>query len=397
MKFPPSLAFAALLACTCPGARAQQTSSPSRPFGQGSSPAAQISGDNYKITVRSNLVFLPTRVQTRNGETIYGLKADQFIVEDNGVRQSVRIEEDPDSTGLSLVVLIQCSRSADKEFNKFKGLGGMIDEIVGEAPHEVAIVSYGEGIYTLGNFTSNSDAVRLALSRVKECGDYSAVSIDAVEYAISMLKGRQNHFRRAILLISEGRDHGSRAKLRDVVAELGISDTVIYTVAFSPTKDEFIRTFRYGSPDSKPPDEKPFPSSQPQPSSEKDSSSASSTQPTADKEPVYLVHPPPLVLPPEFTAIINALRRSSATELASLSGGEYVKFTTQRGFEEGLQRISNQIHNYYLLSFKAPSEPTFGLHNLRVRVPDYPDAVIQTRKSYWSGILESARDVKQLQ
>ena len=393
MKFPPSLAFAAFLASACPGASAQQTSPPPRPFDQGDPPAAQTSGDNYKITVRSNLVFLPTRVQTRNGETIYGLKADQFIVEDNGVRQSVRIEEDPDSTGLSLVVVIQCSRSADKEFNKFKGLGAMIDEIVGEAPHEVAVVSYGEGIYTLGNFTSNSDDVRRSLSRLKECGDYSAVTIDAVEYAITMLKGRKNHFRRAVLLISEGRDHGSRAKLRDVVAELGITDTVIYTVAFSPAKDEFIRTFRYGSPDSKP-DDKPFPAPQPHPSSEKDSSSASSALPP-DKEPVYLIHPPPLVLPPEFTAIINALRRSSATELASLSGGEYIKFTTQRGFEEGLQRISNQIHNYYLLSFKAPSEPTFGLHKLRVRVPDYPDAVIQTRKSYWSGILESARDVTQ--
>lgn len=384
MKFPPALAFATLLACACLSARAQQASPPSE----------QNTGDNYKLTVRSNLVFLPTRVQNSKGETIYGLKAGQFIVEDNGVRQSVRIEEDPDSTGLSLVVAIQCSRSADKEFNKFKGLGAMIDEIVGEAPHEVAIISYGEGIYTLGNFTGNADAVRRSLSRLKECGDYSAVSIDAVEYAIRMLKARQNHFRRAILLISEGRDHGSRAKLRDVVAELGITDTVIYTVAFSPAKDEFIRTFRYGSPDSKPPDEKPFPSSPPQPTPEKDSSSASSAQPP-DKEPVYLVHPPPLVLPPEFTAIINALRRSSATELASLSGGEYIKFTTQRGFEEGLQRISNQIHNYYLLSFKAPSEPTFGLHNLRVRVPDYPDAVVQTRKSYWSGILESARDVTQ--
>jgi hypothetical protein len=29
-----------------------------------------------------------------------------------------------------------------------------------------------------------------------------------------------------------------------------------------------------------------------------------------------------------------------------------------------------------------------GLHTLSVRVPGYPDAVIQTRKSYWPGIVE---------
>jgi hypothetical protein len=66
-----------------------------------------------------------------------------------------------------------------------------------------------------------------------------------------------------------------------------------------------------------------------------------------------------------------------------------MNFTTQKSFEDGLQRISNQIHNYYLLSFRPPATPAFGLHSLRVRIPDYPDAVIQTRKSYWSGILDS--------
>jgi hypothetical protein len=51
----------------------------------------QTATGNYKLTVHSNLVFLPTRVQTKKGETIYGLKAEQFIVEDNGVRQPVEV------------------------------------------------------------------------------------------------------------------------------------------------------------------------------------------------------------------------------------------------------------------------------------------------------------------
>jgi hypothetical protein len=69
--------------------------------------------------------------------------------------------------------------------------------------------------------------------------------------------------------------------------------------------------------------------------------------------------------------------------------GAYANFTSQRGFDQELQRISNEIHNYYLLSFKPTAEPARGLHSLRVRVTDYPDAVIQTRKSYWAGMTES--------
>jgi VWFA-related protein len=337
--------------------------------------SGQADADNYKFTVHSNLVLLPTRVQTKTGETIYGLKPEQFIVEDNGVRQSVQVDEEPDSPGLSLVVVVQCGRSASLEFDKLKGLATMVEAIVGDAPHEVAVVCYGEAPYVLGDFSRSSEATHLALSRLKPCGDFHAASIDAVYYAINMLKRRQSHYRRAILLISETRDHGSRSKLHEVVAELGVNDTVIYSVAFSPAKDELLDDFRSGinppkAPSSPPPAEK------------------SSSPPVPD--PVYLDHAPPFEWPPQLLLVVNALRRDSASELASLSGGEHFNFTTKRGLDQSLERISNRIHNYYLLRFQ-PSGPIMILHNLRVRVAGYPDAVIQTRKNYWSGIFDSAR------
>jgi hypothetical protein len=270
-------------------------------------------------------------------------------------------------------------------FKKLKGLGAMIDGIVGDAPHEVAILAYGERPYVLDDFSENPDAVPLALARIKDCGDFHAASIDAVYYATQMLRRRQSHYRRAILLIGETRDHGSRSKLQDVVAELGVADTVIYSVAYSPARDEVIEGLRY---EYKPPEaavSAPVPSpSHPPPPAETNSS------PSPMAEPVYTDHPPLFAAPPELQLIMSALRRNAASEIASLSGGEYVNFTTQKGFEASLQRISNQLHDYYVLSFKPTSAPTLSLHSLRVRVADYPDAVIQSRRSYWSGILESS-------
>ena len=191
-----------------------------------------------------------------------------------------------------------------------------------------------------------------------------------------MLKRRENRYRRAILLGSEMRDHGSRAKLHEVIAELGVSNTVIYCVTFAPTRNEFVSAWRNPDP---PPPPKPF-STDPAP------------PPPAKPEPVeteeYTDHAPTLTLPPQLMLIVNALRKNSASELAALSGGEYLSFTNQRSFDQRLDRIANQIHNYYLLSFKPAATATPSLHTLRVRVPDYPDAVVQTRQSYWSGILE---------
>ena len=174
--------------------------------------------------------------------------------------------------------------------------------------------------------------------------------------------------------MSETRDHGSRAKLDEVVAELGVSDTVIYTMAFSPLRGEITDGFRSGKNQ---PFEPAWPPPKPAPQSEPAKGD--------DTEPASTEHAPLLELPPQIMAIVNALRKDASAEIASLSGGEHFTFSSQKSFDAGLLKISNQIHNYYLLSFKPPPG-TLSVHDLRVRVEGHPDAVIQTRRSYWSGV-----------
>ena len=328
--------------------------------------------DAEKFTVRSDLVFLPTRVQTKKGDIVYGLRPDQFVVEDNGVRQTVTIDENPESSGLSLVVVVQCSRSAEDEMKKLKGLATMIESITGGAPHEVAVVAYGRDHYILGDFSPRNVDTQIALTKLRDCSSRFNATIDAVDFAIHMLNRSRNHYRRAILLVSETRDHGSKAKLDEVVAELGTTDTVIYSVAFSPAKNGMVDTMRHAGDAYKPEKTPPPPPKKP--------------PPLEDDKPgmVDIERPPKMNWPPQLLLIVNALEGNVASEIASLSGGEYMNFTTQKGFEASLQRVGNQIHNYYLLSFKPSGDSGPGLHSLRVKVPDHKDAVIQTRKNYWA-------------
>src|ERR1700722_20704962 len=88
----------------------------------------------YTLRTQANVVLVPTTVQTKKGDMIYELKPEQFVVEDNGVSQTVHLDQDTDSLGLSLVVVVQCSRSAGWEFTKMNGLGEMIDDLAGGAP-----------------------------------------------------------------------------------------------------------------------------------------------------------------------------------------------------------------------------------------------------------------------
>ena len=60
-------------------------------------------------------------------------------------------------------------------------------------------------------------------------------------------------------------------------------------------------------------------------------------------------------------------------EFARLSGGEYINFTTQKGFDRSLNGLANDVHNGYLLSFQPHGDMTPGLHTITVEVPDTKD------------------------
>jgi VWFA-related protein len=344
----------------------------------------QNDNKGYDLKIQSNIVLVPTRVETKDGETIYGLNAKQFVIEDNGIGQAVHLDEDTDGAGVSLVVAVQCSRSAGLEFAKLSGLGTMIESIVGDAPHEVAVVVYGAGPTLLGGFSSNSDDLNRALSKVKPCHDYGAVMLDTVYYATRLLDARHNHYRHAILLIGETRDHGSHSNPQEVISALGVTNTLVDSVAFSPGRDEFVSALRYGP--GGPPDAPSASLTRTHPPPVETGSSSSEPNAAAMVAPE---HPPLVVLPPLVLLAVNALRSNAASQLAALSGGQYTNFATQKGFDESLQSISNTIHNYYSLSFR-PTNAAVGFHSLKVRVPDYPDALVRTRESYWSGNVRPA-------
>jgi len=44
------------------------------------------------VRSRSNLVLVPTLVKDQQGGIVYGLESKDFIIEDNGVEQSARLD-----------------------------------------------------------------------------------------------------------------------------------------------------------------------------------------------------------------------------------------------------------------------------------------------------------------
>ncbi len=315
-------------------------------------PAGLANGQEQPtFRTQSNVVLVPALVRDKAGEVVYGLEAKDFIIEDDGVAQSVQLDEAAESEPVSMVVAIQCGRRADYELPRMQGLGSMLQPLMAQPQTKVAIVAFDSQVHALENFTGDQDAVARDL-RSLQAGDDGAAILDAVNYSVRLLNSVPKNRKRVLLLISETRDHGSHtATIDDVIKAIGNSNVVVYTLAFSPSKSNVLDTLRgKNNPDLHP----------------------EQTE----------VHEGPDLLAPLVLAA-QAMRKNTAKTIASLSGGEYAMFDSGKGFDARMTNFDNHLHSRYLLSFQ-PSQPHPGLHRLSARLKEPGDATVLARSSYWA-------------
>lgn len=293
---------------------------------------------------QSNVVVIPALVKSAKGEIVYGLAAKDFIVEDDGVEQAVHLDEAAEGQPVSVVVAIQRGRRAKYEFPRIRGLSAMLDPLAGEGRGRVAIVEFDSRVRAVQDFTSDSEQIAESLKEFQP-GDEGAAILDAVDYSVKLLEKAPRGRQRVLLLISETRDHGSRAaKVGDVVAEIGQSNTAVYALAFSPSRSNVLDTMRGNNIDE--------------------------------------MNPSPDLLAPLIMAV-EAMKKNMPKAVASMTGGEYETFATRKNFDARMIDFTNHVHSRYLLSIE-PKNPHAGLHRLRVRLRDAGDRMVLARSSYWA-------------
>jgi hypothetical protein len=192
---------------------------------------------------QSTVVLLPTLVKDSQGGIVYGLSANDFIVEDDGVAQSVRLDESPEAQPISLIIAIQKGRSAVKEFPRVAGLKSMLSPLFALGTARVALVEFASQVELTTNFSSNENVVDSELTNL-ESGDNGATILDAINYSVGLLKHEPDSRLRVLLLISETHDHGSHTKIEDTVSAIAHSNTLMCALAFSPGLSNILDTAR---------------------------------------------------------------------------------------------------------------------------------------------------------
>lgn len=300
------------------------------------------------LHAQSNVVLVPAMVKDSHGAIAYGLEAEDFIVEDDGVPLPVRLDETPEGQPISLVVAIQRGRRANYEFPRMQGLNSMLEPLFAMGTARVALLEFDSEVKITRNFTSDPTLIRDDLRNL-EPGDGGATILDAIDYAVNLLKKEPEGRLRVLLLISETRDHGSvfGNKMHEIVSALGNSNVLVYALAFSPSFSNILDTARGNNKNE--------------------------------------MGPGPDLLGP-IVMTVNAMRKNVPKTVAEMTGGEYELFETKKNFELRMTDFTNHLHSRYLLSF-VPKDPHPGLHQIRVHLKNTKEtkgATVLARTSYWA-------------
>jgi Ca-activated chloride channel family protein len=198
------------------------------PNQQGSGSQQQQSGEDEVVKLESTLVSIPLLVSDRSGRYIPQLRANDFLLFEDGVQQKIESfgsEEVP----FSVVLLLDVSPSVSGSIKEIQDAAiAFVHQLRNQ--DRVMVVSFDRNIHYLSEFTSDRRELEWAIRRASMGGGTSVY--DAVYETVDR-KLRNVEGRKALILFSDGDDTtSSRASYDDAVNLVSESDVLVYGLRY---------------------------------------------------------------------------------------------------------------------------------------------------------------------
>jgi VWFA-related protein len=196
------------------------------------SPASQ----SFRISVDFDLVVLQASVRDRNGRFVSDLREQDFEVDEDGRRQTIRLfrhEDVPVTVGL----VIDHSGSMRPKLGEVVVAARTF--VRSSNPEDkLFVVNFNErvplGLPAANGLTNDADALEHAISSQPATGQTALY--DAVCKALEQLQSGGPE-KKVLIVISDGGDNASALGLSEVLRKAGLSGAAVYTVGIFDDED----------------------------------------------------------------------------------------------------------------------------------------------------------------
>jgi VWFA-related protein len=286
--------------------------------------------------VESALVTVPAIVSDSRGRFLPGLKAESFKLFQDGIQVPISMfltSEDP----VKIALLLDTSRSTTSVLKNIKKAARRFLRQM--RPQDLAtVISFDSEIQVLCPLSSDQAELQGAIESARAGGSITRMRDAILE--IAQRRFRSISGRKAIVLLTDGQDHGSQISATDLFDAVAASSTLIYSIFYTVDPRELMKEVVGVTPR--------------RPSAKIRSAEWDEREQNAAQ---YL------------------------RELSELSAGRFYESNVTE-FDNAFRQIADELRAQYLIGFYPDKSKLDGNpHTLEVQV-QVPDVSVRCRKSY---------------
>ncbi|MEK7722754.1 MAG: VWA domain-containing protein [Acidobacteriota bacterium] len=319
------------------------------------------------IKIETALVNIPVIVSDRNGRNISGLQIENFTVFEDSKPQKIEYFASEKSP-LNVAILLDTSRSTQQVLGKIKKAAREFIKQL-QPNDQGLIVSFDNDVEFLSELTSDRKTLDRAIKNA-EIGEQVGTVLqdavfDVVNNKFAKVKGRK-----AIILLTDGKDFGSYINRKDLIYRLEESDTLVYSIFYETGNIRRLNNNRLPSIIFPNPNRRggmrgqrrrqtPFPDN----------------------------FPPPNQNPRNQGRVIQQQMNEDAIsflkQISDSTAGRLYQNEID-DLEKTFAIIANELRNQYLIGYyPEKSETTKNIHQVKVKV-DKNDVVVRSKNTYRS-------------
>ena len=239
---------------------------------------SQQQGQGPTISVNVKMVTMFATVRDKHGQLIRNLTKDDFVLEQDGHAQTISYFAPDSDLPLSLGLLVDTSGSQRRVLDQERDAShAFLDHLLREDKDKAFVIHFDREVELLQYLTSSRQKLEAALDQIGRprfsqtgsggggssgsdpngggggggrgshgYGGGGTLLYDAVYLASDELMKKQQG-RKALIILSDGVDHGSKETLRDAIETAERADALVYSILFAD-KDAYGNGGGYGGP-----------------------------------------------------------------------------------------------------------------------------------------------------
>ena len=212
------------------------------------------------IAVDVKVVTLPVTVRDKHGKIVRDLTKDDFALKEDGRPQAIAYFSQDANLPLTLGLLVDTSRSQTSVLEAERNASrSFLDQMLVQPKDKAFLIHFDHEVELLEDLTSSREKLQAALDLLKSPSDRDRSNdpndpsnspsgsdphhgggtqlYDAVYLASNELMKKQQG-RKAIIVLTDGVDHGSKTYLEGAIESAQRADTVIYSIYFAEPRHE---------------------------------------------------------------------------------------------------------------------------------------------------------------